>query len=155
MAAGSQRSEFSRTLALLAKPFRDIARYDGRSTRTETILFAGLTTALVTMGARQIWPMAYPATRDSLTGVLVSLMILLPPTLALLSRRMHDHDRPGWPAMLLFLALAACSLAQDAGLTDGLAFLVAAPLMVALLWTVLAAPTSGPNRYGPDPRLEA
>jgi len=155
MAAGSQRSEFSRTLALLAKPFRDIARFDGRSTRTETIWFACLTPIAVNIAVHAIWPRAYPATRDSITGEIVALAILAPPMLALLSRRMHDHDRPGWPAMLAFLALLICTVVQDVWMPDLIPVLVALPPMLALIWMSLARPTPGPNRYGPDPRPQS
>jgi uncharacterized membrane protein YhaH (DUF805 family) len=62
-------------------------------------------------------------------------------------RRLHDQDRPGWPALApTALSLAAAflpveALAAFAGLAD-----------LVLLVFLFMPPTIGPNRYGPDPR---
>lgn len=69
---------------------------------------------------------------DNGTGVLGTLYTLavLLPGIAVAVRRLHDTDRSGWFILLAFVPLAN----------------------IALLAFLLEDGTSGPNRYGPDPK---
>jgi uncharacterized membrane protein YhaH (DUF805 family) len=138
-------------------PYRRYFEFRGRSRRTEYWAFA--------LG----WLIAWTAFgfvgtllgRDGVPGadVLAWLFLLasLIPGLAVTARRLHDANRTGWWAALpftpFFFALVLVpfgdetteSMSEWIGLTGLVCPLI---LLVMLAWKG----TSGPNRFGADPR---
>lgn len=81
-------------------------------------------------------------------------LILLPPTLSVVARRLHDL---GWTGFAMFAwALAAAGLIFAALVVQSFALflLVAALGMTVLFWLFLLFTDGerGPNDYGPDPK---
>ncbi|WP_018217882.1 DUF805 domain-containing protein [Salinispora vitiensis] len=68
---------------------------------------------------------------DTIAVVVVVNLALALPSLAVAVRRLHDTDRSGWMVLLALIPLVGTIL---------------------LLVFLLKSGTSGPNRFGPDPK---
>ena len=147
------------SLRLGIKPFRDAVRFGGRSTRTELISFWLLYMAAI---------LIFVAIALTLTGLevdrrverVVSSAFMIAfwlPTPALISRRLHDINWPGWPGALFVAAYAAVAcVGQIADPFYRFPLVVSIPVNLAALVLFIASlwhETPGTNRYGPDPRL--
>lgn len=149
-------------LKLALKPLRDILVVSGRSTRSEVVAFFLLGSM---MSAAATIPSSAPGTplQLLLTGwqILWSL-----PWIALFVRRLHDQARTAWWVLLMAIeAVVALPLVtlRAPGADSFLNLTGTPPLATALTAIFLASMltqfvlmflpgTSGPNRYGPDPR---
>lgn len=160
----TSRSRHSLLPFLGFKPFRDVLKFSGRSTRTEVIhyLVTGLLAhALIMEGIGWFWP----------TDVLVSLggvnfavgtpvtLLVGSPLIALTVRRMHDYNQPGWPGLVPMLLVTASQwmrTAMPSKFTSepwGLATLIGLTIIGCWLTALFWNETPGPNRFGPDPRI--
>ena len=137
----------------------------GRATRTELasyILSAVLITLAVSFATALFAP--YPVRALVSDGLTVLLAIPVP---ALLVRRLHDQGRSGklvWLAVFAFAVwLVRTVIANTLGLEarigfDRLTWLVDWAVIFANLGAVILAimpGSSGPNRFGPDPRARS
>ena len=142
--------------------YRDTLRFRGRLTRSEVLCF--MIVAAVVQTSLDIATQAI-LTRDILRypfgwrtqpiGQAIALVAWLP-IWSQLIRRMHDYNRPAWQAIAFLLALHATAFAPfpATGPASYLTNIVAGLILVALGWVLtLYPPTTGPNRYGPDPRI--
>ena len=101
---------------------------------------------------------AGPAT--SSVNLLITL-ILAYPSLAITIKRLHDRNRTGWWAGLVYGLTILLDLVDLAGLggtpdDPGVAVLaILVPTLVIALWLLVELGflkgTQGPNRFGPDP----
>jgi uncharacterized membrane protein YhaH (DUF805 family) len=158
------------SLGLGLKAWRDSFRFRGRSTRSEIFSFwvvsipANILLGIVlhlfdlSLDLHHALDSALPET------ILIWTLEALPffPMFALIARRAQDFGWPGWPFTLLMIA--TCALGtwdslqyQTADIAPppdwvGYARTIAAPILIfAMFWV----PTRGPNRFGPDSRLDA
>lgn len=143
---------FGKMLAAYTKPHK----FTGRSTRTELLGYLIVSWVLAT--ATNWVVMALGATNImsidvGIASVGLAFLVWWLPLPALAIRRMHDQDKVGWWALLLLLPTLISWLGgkEALGITGRLV-LQAIYLggLVLLFWK----PTDGPNRYGPDPRLD-
>ena len=128
--------------------FSKYATRDGRAPRSEYwyfVLFVVIASLAVAIVAR--------AAGISVVGRIIEL-VLLPPSLAVGVRRLHDLDRSGWWYLLsLFPVIGSITLGVgDVGRTFMIIYLFVA-LIISIVLTVWACTrgTLDPNRYGPDP----
>lgn len=98
------------------------------------------------------------------TGSAINLavtLLLLWPSLAYMSKRLHDRNRPGiWAAVLYALVILAdivdiAGLGGTADEPSALVLAILAPVLIIGLWLFVELGflkgTQGPNEYGPDP----
>lgn len=167
--------EYSNKLSLKLglKPFRDIVRFAGRSTRTEIGAFylLGMLASLLLLTIHFFADFDY----DQLSSIdrIWSLVWNLP-WIALFVRRLHDQGRSSALALMIGVAELATIAASwwtdspDGSFTVSLfawhfhpaaglpAILIGAVSLIvvgALLVFTFLPGEEGPNRYGPDPRL--
>ena len=111
------------------RPLWRYADFKGRASRAEYWLFIAFYMT-VSLGGLQL---TVGQGANGLAPIIATLFswALLPPACAVSVRRMHDIDRAGWWALILFVPLAGL-----------------------LAWIVYASRdgTDGPNRYGVDPK---
>jgi uncharacterized membrane protein YhaH (DUF805 family) len=114
-------------------PLRRYAEFSGRSRRKEFWMFElGMLIAFVVLmtveGMLGINTMV-----GGVYGPLTTLLGLglLVPSIAVAIRRLHDTDRSGWWLLLSFVPLVGA---------------------LVLLFFYVSDGTSGPNRFGPDPK---
>ena len=148
--------------------FRKTFQYSDRASRSEywwyvafTALLSMLIESYIASGPNSIsikfglyffvGPDAHPL--QNLFSILV-----LPPFVAVLTRRMHDLGRPGYHALIVVVGLIALILAVANYARLGLphpAVIVLGVVVVALLLACIIIPAEkgqpGPNRYGPNP----
>jgi uncharacterized membrane protein YhaH (DUF805 family) len=142
-------------LSLVVKPFRDVAVFTGRSTRTETLLFIWLMAALFTSLDRWIAATAWPY---ALALQWLVFVIASAPQFALMSRRVQDFDVPGWVgassvALLYAVAWAGGKLPGQPGTDLPIILIFVGIVTVLSSWSfALCPPSPGANRYGLDPR---
>jgi uncharacterized membrane protein YhaH (DUF805 family) len=151
-------------LAWAVLPLRRYAEFGGRSTRTELIAFYLLFMLIMAIGISS--SLFVPVLRSAGMAVVgwLLLLVLLCPSVALAVRRLHDSGRSGGWALLALPAhvlnfmddfYTGPPLDSDgmAALADlgGLAGLASLVLLVLLLWN----DDPEPNRYGPNPRMDA
>lgn len=159
-------------LYLAVNPIREMFRFAGRSTRAEVIAFFILG-ALANMS---IITVISP-------GVLGMILIAMKlawgflfqfPWIGLFVRRLHDQDRSGWWAKLLLVPFAAVAFAVLPILHElkpesngfgwrgvivwgpwaiTMATIYATAIIVQIILFLMPG-TPGPNRYGPNPRLD-
>lgn len=150
-------------LAWAVLPLRRYAEFGGRSTRTELVAFYLLVMLILALGLAL--SLIVPVLRSAGIAVIgwLLLLALLCPSVALAVRRLHDSGRSGWWALLAapanvldlfhdFYAGPPLEPEMAAPLADlaGLAGLASLGLLVLLLWN----DDPGPNRYGPNPRMD-
>ena len=149
-------NEFSLSLAI--KPFRDMFRFGGRSTRTELLSFWMLYVATIFVFVAITFiglDVDGPIGRPVLAAFAIAFWLPAP---ALVSRRLHDAGWLGWPGAILVAVygiVANLGMAIDPTYLLPLAIriiinLTALALLVASLWQ----DTPGTNRYGLNPRLD-
>lgn len=114
------------------KVLKNYVGFSGRARRKEYWMFTlfNIIVAIVLM----ILDRAIGTMTDQgmgMLGMLYSLLILLP-SLAVSVRRLHDTDRSGWWLLLALIPILGG--------------------LVLLVFMVLEG-TSGPNRFGPDPKV--
>jgi uncharacterized membrane protein YhaH (DUF805 family) len=147
---------------LLKKTVTGVADFSGRSRRTEVIYY-WIASALV--GVMLHFAVSTVASFETslLFGRFLQLVLLVP-VFALFVRRLHDQDRSGWWGLLLPLSVilsiprVLTELRGDVAeiITQKMSPVsVAAGLCVLAIFVLCLLPgTEGPNRYGPDPRLD-
>ena len=109
--------------------FRNYVGFKGRAARSEYwywTLFVYL--LLIVAWLIDMTVFGFNTTGVNPMAVLASLATLLP-TLAVSARRLHDIDRSGWWALLIFTVIG---------------------YIVLIYWACLRG-TVGANRFGPDP----
>lgn len=125
---------------LLWRPWRLYADFRGRSRRTEFILFfvcwyaAMFLAAFVAVMAESLIVGATTSEYGVAFWMVILVMIAgIVPTLALIVRRLHDQDKPGWFLLITLI-----------------------PFIGALFWLLIAfwPGTKGENDYGWDPRQD-
>lgn len=164
------------------RAYRDTFRFSGRARRLEAGEFyivsmaLMLTVGLVADSGLQI--NAGSPAETYLAGKIgfeVARMLVLLPMFALMARRIQDFDLPGWlfaPLMIYLVAinewksLAVLTAAYPSSTWKSLAFLaptalppwqleaLGLPIALAVMIAFFIPGTIGPNRYGPDPRIE-
>ena len=91
--------------------------------------------------------------RTGVFGVLLSTSWLIPVP-ALFVRRLHDRNWTGWYGLVLLVPFAWDGIVGSGlSLPQPLAILLAI-VSVGLFVPLFLDPTDGPNRFGPDPRLD-
>jgi uncharacterized membrane protein YhaH (DUF805 family) len=95
---------------------------------------------------------------------LIQLLLLYPST-ALMVKRFHDRNRPGWFAALILVPLVLQGITNIMGITGDpldqgmLDYLFAAWLLIVGIWFFVELGclrgTVGDNQYGPDPLTAA
>jgi uncharacterized membrane protein YhaH (DUF805 family) len=88
-------------------------------------------------------------------------LVLLFPSAALMVKRFHDRNRPGWFAAIILVPLILQGLTNILGITGDplnqgmLDYLFAAWIFIVGIWFFVELGclrgTAGPNVYGPDP----
>ena len=109
--------------------FRNYVAFNGRAARSEYwywTLFVYL--LLIVAWLIDMTVFGFNTTGVNPMTVLASLATLLP-TLAVSARRLHDIDRSGWWALLIFTVIG----------------------YIALIYWACMRGTVGANRFGPDP----
>lgn len=147
---------------LLKRTIYGAADFTGRSRRTEVVYY-WIATILLAVVVGFTRAMLLPFQSTMWFDVLLQLVFVVP-MFALFVRRLHDQNRSGWWGLLLPLALflsiperlnevrgdVGAILGQKNSLTAIALDLVCIAILVMFLWPG----TDGPNRFGPDPRLE-
>lgn len=147
---------------LLLRTIRGIGDYSGRSRRTEVIYFwiACTLLAVVLKFALLVFT-SFALAQWSAVGLRILFAV---PFMALFVRRLHDINLSGWWGLLFPLIVLMSLPADYAAATGniqamfaqkhaGLGLMLDAAALV-LLVLCLWPGTPGPNRFGPDPRLE-
>lgn len=150
------------------RAYRDTFRFAGRARRLEfgefyiLSMFLGLVITLPGMWGLEIETGDYYQT--ALINQIVSdglrLAVTLP-LLALMARRIQDFDMPGWafaPLMVYVLVVnewKSLSFVMDVERPHWAFQLAVLPIVVAMMIAWFIPGTLGPNRYGPDPHLDA
>jgi uncharacterized membrane protein YhaH (DUF805 family) len=139
--------------------------FDGRINRAKYWLGAivlGVISVVVTFGS------IYAAggsvlEQDSRTRMitLIVLLVFLYPWAALMVKRLHDRNRPGYFAALMLVPLVLSGVTDVIGLTgnpfnqNALDYVFLAIIMVVAIWFFVELGclrgTVGPNEHGPDP----
>ena len=116
---------------LAVMPLKRFPDFSGRSRRAEYWWFYLLCIIVLIAAATvdQVFGMTDNFSRYGPVSI-ISLMIVLVPSLAVSIRRLHDQDMTGW-----FLLLGAVPVVGG----------------IALIWLFTRPGTAGGNRYGPDP----
>jgi uncharacterized membrane protein YhaH (DUF805 family) len=151
-------------------PLRRYAEFSGRSRRKEfwmytlgvVILYVVMVVLLLVIGGSALLSMgSNPA---GLAGAVMSLgafgviflvvwLALLIPSIAVTIRRLHDTDRSGWWLGALFgLAILMNVAARLNGALYTILALAYLALAIVLLVFYCLPGTTGPNRFGEDPK---
>jgi len=92
--------------------------------------------------------------------LLIVQLVLLYPSLAIMSKRFHDRNRPGSLAWIMIVPWLLSALLGALGITDPadpfwLDYLLQAVLLIVSIWFLIELGilkgTDGDNAYGPDP----
>jgi len=129
--------------------FQKYVTFSGRAPRAEYWYFT-LFYFLISIVAGIIDAVIFGTSIDGtgILGVIVSLGLFLP-GLAVLWRRLHDTNKPGWYALVWFVAYLAAAMLIIVSVVIGVIGILAA-LGVMIYW--LVQPSSpGPNDFGPNP----
>ncbi len=134
-------------------PFQRYAEFTGRSRRMEYWMFALFNVivivalAMVTGGAGFLAGLADPEASGVGVGamfgglgviMLIYILAVIVPSIAVTVRRLHDRDMSGWWYLGFFVG----------GLIPYIGFLIS----LAFLVLMLLPGTTGPNRFGDDPK---
>jgi len=152
-------------LALLKRTVAGTLDFTGRSRRTE-LLYYLIATALVSTVFGFALMTSLPRAASVFAALALRLVLALP-LFALFARRLHDQDRSGWWALIL-VVIAVLGVMQTLriiwigndiaaghyhprGPTESW---IGIPLSLVYLVLAFLPGTNGPNRFGPDPRLD-
>jgi uncharacterized membrane protein YhaH (DUF805 family) len=93
--------------------------------------------------------------------VFIIQLAFLYPSAAVMVKRLHDRDKPGWYAAILLGLSILNGLTNLFGLTgnpldpNALDFILGLAVLVVAIWFLIELGflrgTAGPNQYGPDP----
>lgn len=93
--------------------------------------------------------------------VTIIQLVSLYPSAALMVKRLHDRNRPGYFAAFLLVPIILLDLTNLVGITGNplhmnvLDYLLNAVIVIIAIWFLIELGflrgTSGPNQYGPDP----
>jgi len=111
--------------------FRKYLEFSGRASRTEFwywVLFCALTVAVASLLDAAVFTTTYFLPVNS-----VAALVLFLPSLAVMSRRLHDTGHAGSRVLIVFTVIG---------------------IGVLIYWACLLG-TAGPNRYGEDPLADA
>jgi uncharacterized membrane protein YhaH (DUF805 family) len=111
-------------------PFRRFFDFSGRSRRMEFWMFTLLSVLASIAGTVVDIALGFSFDDVGPVASIVSLAFLIP-SLSVSFRRLHDVDRSAWWLLLVFLPIIGW--------------------IVLLVWNCSDG-TSGPNRFGPDPK---
>ena len=142
---------------LLWRTVTGAADFSGRSRRSEVFYYwiASLLVSTVLDYAVETVASLYAA----IAFETALHFVLTIPLFALFARRLHDLDRSGWWVLLMGLLLALQQIIPWLPIfPDRPNLIISAPsifYLTALLFLCLMPGTSGVNRYGLDPRLNA
>ena len=147
---------------LLARTLRGVTDFSGRSRRTEIIYYWIMCALIgVVIGFVLVTGAPFETIISFDTGLRALFTI---PMFALFVRRLHDQDRSGWWGLILplaFLSTVPRVLMEAHGdVQEIIAYkttptaLLSDVLWLATLVLCFLPGTNGPNRFGPDPRLE-
>ena len=134
------------------KGFRDIAKFSGRSRRTEFIAYYVMTSIMLGL-------LSMPVDRSSVWSLLP--LVNLPPLIAMSARRAQDFGMTGWPialattALVLFLTVNAITrFERQAYFTEPTVPETVVSLigLLGILALMLVPGTPSPNRFGENPR---
>lgn len=147
---------------LLRRTLTHVTDFSGRARRTEVIYYW---IASILIGVVLNFTATTFASFETslIVGEVLRLVVVIP-MFALFVRRVHDQDRSGWwgallpVSLLLSLPLMLTEIRGDVpavieARTSPLT-VVSGVLGLAVFVLCLLPGTEGPNRYGPDPRLE-
>ena len=146
--------ENSFTLKKMLAAYWKPLRFAGRSTRTELLGYLIVSWLAATAFGWLSIGMGMASIDQTRFGSLdiVNLLFWLPfPALAV--RRFHDQDKPAWWATPLILSTVLSWIGGFNLLSQAIQIILAAVYIAALV-LLFWKPTDGPNRYGPDPRLD-
>ncbi len=114
-------------------PLRRYAEFSGRSRRKEFWMYElGLLIAVIVIGIVE-GILGINTMVGGVYGPLTTLVLLgtLVPSIAVAIRRLHDTDRSGWWLLIALVPFVGA---------------------LVLLYFYVSDGTSGPNRFGPDPK---
>ena len=146
---------------LLLRTITGVTDFSGRSRRTEVIYYwiaSALAGVIIDFPVGSLLPVA----EARLFSNGLQLLFLIP-MFALFVRRVHDQDRSGWWGLLLpiFVALSIPRVLAAYGSPQAVVshqmtplVLTAISIQIAIVVLFLLPGSDGPNRFGPDPRLE-
>jgi uncharacterized membrane protein YhaH (DUF805 family) len=152
-------------LALLKRAVTGTFDFAGRSRRTELLYYA-IATALISavLGFVAMVTLSWTA---SLVANMVFRLLLALPFFALFARRLHDQNRSAWWALILpvifafdiarqldFIFIGNGIEADRYPVGGSINLWIGVPMTLAYLVLAFLPGTDGPNRFGPDPRLE-
>ena len=138
---------------------------DGRINRAKYWLGAiilGIISVVVTYGSIYAagGSVVEPDSRTRMITLVVQLVFLYPST-ALMVKRLHDRNRPGYFAAFMLVPLILKGATDVMGLTgdpldqNALDYVFLAIIVIVAIWFFVELGclrgTVGPNRYGPDP----
>ena len=114
-------------------PLQRYADFSGRSRRMEYWMFyvGSIGASIVARMIEGILGMGNMMAQGSGPLSALLLLALLVPSIAVLVRRLHDQDKSGWLALLIFIPIIG---------------------WLALLVFMFLEGTKGDNQYGPDPK---
>lgn len=120
-----------RIAAYAIRPLLLYARFGGRAPRAELCWFTLLVIGILGAAEGFDWLIFGAASwaRPDFFGI-VATVALVPPSIAVTARRLHDVDRSGWWQLLLLLPIIG---------------------WIAILGWCLRPGRRGSNAYGPDP----
>lgn len=142
---------------LLWRTVTGSADFSGRSRRSEVIYYWIVRLLVSTVLNYAVETVA--SLNAAIAFEIALNLVLTIPVFALFARRLHDLDRSGWWVLVIGLLLALqLILAWLPIFPDRPNLIISAPsvgYLLALLFLSLIPGTSGVNRYGLDPRLNA
>ncbi|WP_062732981.1 DUF805 domain-containing protein [Sphingobium abikonense] len=140
-------------LALLRRTIYGIADFNGRSRRTEVLLYH-FAIALVGVMLGFTAGVALQGTRASFLMAVLQIAVILP-MFALFARRLHDQNRSAWWVLIMPAGFGWNMMRHDLLATvfpPRWADIIYVCLVIAMLLLLYWPGTHGPNRFGPDPR---
>jgi uncharacterized membrane protein YhaH (DUF805 family) len=131
-------------MEMMFTPLRKYADFSGRAQRREFWLFFLFQfIANIIFGGLMIWLLPLFPEREfaaSITIILFAIYFfaMIIPNAAVIVRRFHDQDIPGWVGGLIYASILIFSFIS---------------LIVVLIFMCIDG-KRGPNKYGPDPQDE-
>lgn len=140
-------------LSLLRRTLYGIGDFNGRSRRTEVLLYH-IAIALVGVMLGFTASFALSGTLASFLMAVLQIAVILP-MFALFARRLHDQNRSAWWALILPAGFGLNIMRHDLLATFVPARwvdIIYVCLVITMLLLLYWPGTRGPNRFGPDPR---